>query len=78
MGKYQYSETRVVDGLNAKLTYTVNKIARTLKDLGLKNGDNGFDYLLGEGIAMRECGLTWREVNKALEDKLDLLGSGAY
>ncbi len=51
-----------------------HKVAKILNDLDLHACDYGYDLLLNEGIAMKEFGYTWLEIDKALNDKLDLLG----
>jgi uncharacterized protein YpuA (DUF1002 family) len=53
-------------------------IKNILNNLDVQHEDNSFDYLLNEGIAMREFGLTYKQIEKTLEEKLDNIGLSAY
>lgn len=51
-----------------------DKIVKILWNLGVNSTDSDFLYLLEEGQVMREMGYTYKQIDKALEDKRDLRG----
>lgn len=60
--------------INNQMSKIELKVTKLLKNMDLREGTMVFNKLLNEGVAMRQFGLTWKEIDKGLSDKLELIG----
>lgn len=57
-----------------KVNNTESRIKAIVSNLDVASTDNAYSYLYNEGMAMREYGFTYSDIEEALADKLELLG----
>lgn len=47
------------------------KVKKILANIGIFKTEPDYDYLLKEGIAMRELGYSWNQIYNILEEKAE-------